>query len=591
TTMTPVFILLQTVFLSIVEVFLLCLAGYLLARRGILDKKTQKQINRLNVSLFTPSLLFSKVAFFLSPAKLRELWIIPIVFVVVTAVSMAVSFSLGWLFRLKRSQRSFAMAAAMFMNSNSLPIALMQSLVVTVDGLKWDDDDTKSAMLGRALTYLVLYSTMGMVLRWSYGVHLLSQADPDGEGEISTDEHYRTEAETSPLLPNSEGVHFEPIPYENESSPPATLRHIPSITTTATMEGDADESILTNSPSLHRQPSIPIITPPKRRPTNHLNTESANRVFFSFPNTPSRPTARSPASSDDNDSDSEHDDELPTPLYQRRRAPTTPTSTALHSFFRRTWTRIRHILRTLNEFMTVPLWAALASLIVALTPPLQHILKDHSSAVTGALTAAGNCSIPLTLVVLGAYFHVPPKSTSSTDGDVAGGRGGGLLPQTNGHPNGYGRREISTASDSEMSLVGSVRNMFNMKLSRINMNRHNSTASTATTASQAVRRGETRTVAIAVLSRMVIVPALLIPLMALSAKYDIPSVFDDPVFVVSIVLLISSPPALTLAQITQAASGDAFERLISRTVFWAYCIVTPPATIIYVVIGLLLAKL
>lgn len=60
--------------------------------------------------------------------------------------------------------RSFAMAASMFMNSNSLPIALMQSLVVTVPGLKWDDDDNKESMLGRALTYLVLYSTLGMVV-------------------------------------------------------------------------------------------------------------------------------------------------------------------------------------------------------------------------------------------------------------------------------------------------------------------------------------------------------------------------------------------------------------------------------------------
>ncbi|KAJ6630939.1 hypothetical protein B0H10DRAFT_2320779 [Mycena sp. CBHHK59/15] len=39
-------------------------------------------------------------------------------------------------------------------------------------------------------------------------------------------------------------------------------------------------------------------------------------------------------------------------------------------------------------------------------------------------------------------------------------------------------------------------------------------------------------------------------------------------------------------EITQAASGDAFERLISRTIFWVYCIVTPPATIAYIVIGL-----
>ena len=82
-------------------------------------------------------------------------------------------------------------------------------------------------------------------------------------------------------------------------------------------------------------------------------------------------------------------------------------------------------------------------------------------------------------------------------------------------------------------------------------------------------------------------------------------------FVVSNVLLVSSPPALTLAQvlkhsnhpslstiiltllakITQAASGDAFERLISKTIFWSYCALTPPLTILYVVIGLRLARL
>lgn len=52
----------------------------------------------------------------------------------------------------------------MFMNSNSLPIALMQSLVITVPGLKWSSDDNEDAMVGRALTYLVLYSTLGMVV-------------------------------------------------------------------------------------------------------------------------------------------------------------------------------------------------------------------------------------------------------------------------------------------------------------------------------------------------------------------------------------------------------------------------------------------
>jgi hypothetical protein len=46
---------------SIAEVFLLCLAGYILSIAGITDKATQRKLNVINVSLFTPALLFSKV--------------------------------------------------------------------------------------------------------------------------------------------------------------------------------------------------------------------------------------------------------------------------------------------------------------------------------------------------------------------------------------------------------------------------------------------------------------------------------------------------------------------------------------------------
>lgn len=40
-----------------------------------------------------------------TPEKLRELWIIPIFFVIVTVVSMGVAFFLSFTFRLKPSQR------------------------------------------------------------------------------------------------------------------------------------------------------------------------------------------------------------------------------------------------------------------------------------------------------------------------------------------------------------------------------------------------------------------------------------------------------------------------------------------------------
>jgi hypothetical protein len=53
------------------------------------------------------------------------------------------------------------MAAAMIMNSNSLPVALLQSLVFSVPGLEWGQDDTIDSIVGRALTYILLSGTMG----------------------------------------------------------------------------------------------------------------------------------------------------------------------------------------------------------------------------------------------------------------------------------------------------------------------------------------------------------------------------------------------------------------------------------------------
>lgn len=550
--------LLQTVFTSILEVFLLCCAGYILARRGILDKKTQKQLNRLNVSLFTPSLLFSKVAFFLSPAKLAELWIIPIFFVVVTLLSMAVSFLLGWLFKLHRSQRNFAVAAAMFMNSNSLPIALMQSLVITVPGLKWGSDDNMDAMVGRALTYLVLYSTLGMMVRWSYGVRLLAQADM--EPVMVQDPEDANE--TTLLLSGSETT----IPPDNDE--PQHYHRQPGVENFGGEEPQLAGGYL---------PAIVINDADKRHPA-HKRLQQ--KVFHSFPNSPNQSRVdlgaidtTSPADSSRTQSptaDAENlEDDSSLPSHHHPRSPTVPTSSRFQSFLRRSRRRLGRTWRKFNEFMTVPLWAAFLSLIVACVWPLQHAIEEHMQPLKGALASAGNCSIPLTLVVLGAYFY-KPKVTSE---DVSKGQTG-----------------VSTRSSG--SLFDRVRGMFKRKARSMGSSRASSNSSISIMAKAEGRPGETKTVVIAILSRMIIVPLLLIPLMALSTWYGWHAVFEDPVFVVANVLLISSPPALTLAQITQAAaSSDAFERLLSRTIFWSYCIVTPPATILYVVIGMMLVKM
>ncbi|KAG6370185.1 hypothetical protein JVT61DRAFT_12332 [Boletus reticuloceps] len=145
------------VFQSIFEVFLLCLAGFTLSAKGIVDKPTSKALNHINIFTPSESLLFSKVAFFLTPGMsvfLRRIstdtitssqtasaMVIPIFFVVVTGPSGVVAHSLARACRLKRSQVNYATAASMFMNSNSLPATIMQSLT-TVPILNWGPDDT-----------------------------------------------------------------------------------------------------------------------------------------------------------------------------------------------------------------------------------------------------------------------------------------------------------------------------------------------------------------------------------------------------------------------------------------------------------------
>ncbi|KAG6872496.1 hypothetical protein C0995_009358 [Termitomyces sp. Mi166 len=645
---TPVAALLLTVFNSILEVFLLCLAGYILAKQGILDKKTQKQINHLNVNLFTPALLFSKVAFFLSPGmskldriafaiadtfveKLRELWIVPIFFVIVTLVSMLVACCLSYFVGLKRSQRNFAMAAAMFMNSNSLPIALMQSLVVSVPGLKWTPDDNRNAMVGRALTYLVLYSTLGMVVRtllphplslftlgthrstqvrWSVGVQLLSQADEDAVPDpplVDITDDDDDHSSTTDLASS---------PHPGPGASTSTFVGTPTSESPRALSPHPD---ITSNPNPHLR-----LQPPERHTTYYL----------SFPNSPSQ--EETPLPPDDTPPPSHpasaslspyagtpygSNDALPLPLHSSpppvaRVRPSVDVSlthanantlsldtriphTTRHrtSLPRRLLRKLRRSLVALRNFMTPPLWAALLSVVVACTRPVQHLLEAHWLSVKGALAAAGNCSIPLTLVVLGAYFYTPPSSESQEGGRKGKGRGGGGGAMGKGGKGGKWwnvdvrgflgmRQPIMLPVDPE----GENENANGSGYANGNGNA-NGIIGAARDGSKHARAGETKTVVIAVLSRMVLTPVILMPLLILSAKLNWQKVFDDPVFMVSNVLLLSSPPALTLAQITQAASGDAFERLISRTIFWSYCVLTPPATIVYVVVGLLLTKL
>jgi hypothetical protein len=198
--------------------------------------------------------------------------------------------------------------------------------------------------------------------------------------------------------------------------------------------------------------------------------------------------------------------------------------------------------------------------------------------VNSAIKSAGNCSVPITLIVLGSYFVEAPEDAPA-------------------------KPTRKSALKKHASTTSSLRQKF-AELFK----------SSDKSDDVKAKPGENRTVFVSVVSRMIVAPlskriphcvgrlheladlwlpyisphSVLIPLLALwSIKTK--NIADDPVFIVTATLVIGSAPAITLAQMTTAV-GNSFERLISKTLFVSYVVVTFPSTIALVLIGLEIAE-
>jgi hypothetical protein len=237
--------------------------------------------------------------------------------------------------------------------------------------------------------------------------------------------------------------------------------------------GDGQE-FLSSAPAARRAPM--------RRHSAH--------AYYSFPSTPYFANLQLPSNREVDDafesssgSDDDDDDEaLRIPTWSR------PPSTPLQRIGR----SARTVWRKVTGFLTPPLWASLISLFVALCQPLQHLLEVHMHPVQGAITQAGNCSIPITLVVLGAYFYRPPEKPKSPTASSAG---------------------WQTAS-----FASGLREIFRLKAreqDRRPITPHRE------------GMGEGKTVFVAILARMVVVPALFLPFIAFGAFWTHLPVFEE----------------------------------------------------------------
>ncbi|KAI9783344.1 MAG: hypothetical protein M1839_003878 [Geoglossum umbratile] len=537
--------LILLVFEAVLEVVCVSLPGYIVARQGMFDAESQKFVANLNVALFTPCLIFTKLASQLTLSKLGELAVIPVIFATQTLVSYLCSVGISRVFRLKKRPRNFVVAMGVFGNSNSLPISLVISLSQTLKGLHWDKvpGDNDDEVAARGILYLLIFQQLGQLVRWSWGYHVLlappekyDEPQENGNSRVeqgrirygSTDgfEEYEdpsvspTSDETQSLLRGTSGDGFlhsaqrgdirrddadfsrtESLLESGDHTPVTPFQYPSSATSSVSMsrEGSTETGLVPDSfatlSSTNALPTSEYITsfPSIRSPTPGREQSDQTTIGVWI----SRTRA---AVSDGLRMAVQGISGLLGRIFSRMPMP-------LRSILSKSHTLPRRFLVGLWEFMNPPLWAMFAAIIVASIPSLQRLLFTEgtflSNSVTRAVSQSGGVAIPLILVVLGANLA---KNTLPSDP----------------------HRTIEHEKEETKLLVASL------------------------------------------VSRMLLPTVIMAPLLALAAKYIPISILDDPIFVIVCFLLTGAPSALQLAQICQI--NGVYEGVMSRLLFQSYVI-------------------
>ena len=367
----------------------------------------------------------------------------------------------------------------------------------------------------RAVICMTAFSTViydFVQLRYSFGVTLLSRADTIQVQAVQSASDANNETPLH-LPPSSSAEAQDLIDLSSTSTIDLISSEVPQLSTHSRSASLLQPTSTSPEPFLSR---LPDVIPNKRNKSVSVEPTANLRPFFSrkntfynsFPNTPSSSVltlGKYDPRLVDSDSDNSDTDAEDSEIGLRHGLPTHSSvgvPQVRHSSVARGFQYVRRltlrILVAISNFMTAPLWSAFFSLVVAFIEPVKHALEYHLQPLNGAINTAGKCAVPLTLVVLGAYFHDPTE-----DGT-----------------------EPKTLNASNLSKTKTHRTIWQhlSDLSRLHLPQ---SPKTHQKPDKLPRPGETKAVILAVLARMIITPILLTPILVLAATFDWHAVFEE----------------------------------------------------------------
>nr|OQO27994.1 hypothetical protein B0A51_05119 [Rachicladosporium sp. CCFEE 5018] len=508
---------------AVLEVVIVALPGYILARRGMFDVRAQKFLAELNTNIFTPALIFSKLASQLNADKLSDLAVIPVIFATQIAMSYACSIAMAYLFGFgkKQMQKNFILAMGVFGNSNSLPISLVLSLSHTISGLHWDKvpGDNDSEVAARGILYLLIFQQLGQMLRWTWGYNVLLKPASEHENEDGR-------PSTSGSCADLEGGQ----PKQSADSGFGTSPETSSIASGSSYSKDDERTSLLIGATPANGNNLSA-TPRARTRTNLSERSQSSAQIFSFPNFSRTSTSHTTSSPESGWRAVLSNAQ--TKLTSAKTAVTSRISHASNAIYDACppWLQkflsylayyLRAIYAGVERQMNPPLWAMLVALIIASVPALQRAFFTPGTFVNNSITRAvqqsGNVAVPLILTVLGSNLA---RST---------------LPQD----------QLATTPEE--------------------------------------KKEEKKLLYAACLARMFFPVLFMAPVLAVVAKYLPVSILADPIFIIVCFLLTGAPSALQLAQICQL--NEVFMGAMSNLLLVSYVVVIFPSTLTLVMLAL-----
>lgn len=558
----------------------------------------------------TPCLLFTKIASTITWAQFIAFWPIPVFFLFFSLTSWSIAKYGSRFLRFNKDEEKFVIASVLFSNTNSLPMALVQSLALSAAGARLlrDEFDTQEQAAARGISYILFYAIFGNLVRWSYGFSLLVPKDP--------------EPSSMPIVESPPTVHRAPsLPHvlinvdepsgsgtthptiDTEPSSPRTLQDDHDHNYPEYMSDD-DNDTDNQDPRTRRNSAASLF----RSPQNVKQYRSTNLQPISPVQSPRGFSAR---------------------FTPRRKRTKGSTRKMLRQKATTAIERIRQVL-------TPPLFTALLALVIGLVPALHQLIMGADSKfyayVIRPIEGCGAAAIPMILLCLGAQVvHLASTNATSTPDPTRPAlqrRRSANVASVFSHA--HATSDSSSSEDDEHEDPGWLRipNHGSRKSQAQTQDRTRTSLSHASSSSTLYlqntyqdsddelpppppaatpqgplpipsadnglaesglylmghRYKKVTPVAFTLFARMLLVPLISLPAILFHPSSMSPILTMDPTFKLTLMLIAAAPTAINMTQLCQIKGF--FETEMAQVLFWSYCVLGIPCVLGWSLVGL-----